>query len=102
MFVNFLASSNAKLKLIGMDNNNVQATAHKAVEIFIVVPSFGYVACLWCALLAMTNNLKLTKINGKRNKGRKIIVNNAQEMTKAFLKNYVHDSCWDEEYRKES
>ena len=34
VFVNFLASSNAKLKLIGMDNNNVQATAHKAVQIY--------------------------------------------------------------------
>ena len=50
-----------------------------------MVPSFGDAAYLWCAFLAMTNNLKLTKINGKRNKGRKIIVNNAQKITKAFL-----------------
>ena len=89
MFVNFPESSNAMSKLIGMDNNNVQATAHKAVEMFfkfIVVLFPGDTVRSRCTFLAMVNNLKLKNINGGRNKAMKIIKNTGLEITKLYAK----------------
>ena len=88
-FVNFPASSNAMSKLIGMDNNNVQPTAHKAVEMFfkfIVVLFPGDTARSRCTFLAMTNNLKLTNINGGRNTAMRTIKNTGLENSKLYPK----------------
>ena len=71
-----------------MDIKIRQATAHKDVEMFLKFVDVlfpGDTARSSCSLLAMMNNLKLTNINGRRNKAMKTNKNTAQEVTKAFL-----------------
>ena len=86
VFVDFSARLNAMYKLFGIINNMKQATAHKPVEIFfklIFVLFPGDAALSRCTFLAMINNLKLTKINGKKNKAMKVIKYTV--ITKPFL-----------------
>ena len=71
-----------------MYNKIRQATAHKAVEMFlkfVVVLFPDDTACSSCIFLAMMYNFKLTNINGGRNNAMKINEKTAQEITKAFL-----------------
>ena len=72
-----------------MYNNIRQATAHKAIEMFfkftVVLFSGDTTARSRCTFLAMVNNLKLTNINGGRNKAIEIIKNSALEIRKRFI-----------------
>ena len=71
-----------------MDSNTRQATTHKAVETvfkFFVVLFSGDAALSRCTFRTMINNLKLTNINGGRNKPRKIVIVTGKEIIKPFI-----------------
>ena len=71
-----------------MYNNIRQATAHKAVEMFLKFFDVffpGDTARSSCTCLAMMYNFKLTNINGGMNNAMKINEKTAQEITQAFL-----------------
>ena len=88
VFADFSARLNTMLKLVGMYNNIKQATTHKAIEMFCkftVVLFSGDTARSRCTFLTMINSLKLTKINGGRNKARKMSKSIAPEIARPFL-----------------
>ena len=88
VFVDLSAKLNTMLKLVGMQNNIRQATTHKAIQMFCkftVVLFSGDAARPRCTFLTTINHLKLTKINGGRNKARKISKSIAPEIAKLFL-----------------
>ena len=85
--MDFSAKFEAMWKQNGTYSNIRQATAYKPVEMFFkfnvgLSPGTGDTACSRLTFRAMVNNLRLTNINGGRNKARRIIKNTLPRITK--------------------
>ena len=88
VFADLAARLNAMLKLAGRYNNIRQPTTHNAVEMFFKFFLFLFscdTARSRRTFLAMMNNLKLTNINGGRNKAMRMIKFSELEITKLPL-----------------